>query len=191
MSPDHSIECAGTVKLDVPEGYTGDYSSTALNDTAELKLSYIIGRGHSTWGADKKPYKFKLDKGADLLGMGKNKHWVLLANFGDDSLLKNRITSYIGQELGLAYTPQMLPFDVVMNGDYLGKYYLSEQFRIGDSRVAIDELRQSDSEEPEITGGYLLALGRANDPEGSDRSYCHIETEGGGSVLRRIPGILY
>ncbi len=83
-SPDHSVECTGTVKLDVPDGYTGDYSDTALSDTSELKLSYIRGRGHSTWGSDKKPYKFKLDKSTDLLGMGKNKHWVLLAKFFDD-----------------------------------------------------------------------------------------------------------
>ena len=178
-SPDHSVRCTGTVKLDVPEGYTGDYSKEALADTDEMKLEYIRGRGNSTWGADKKPYKIKLDKGADLLGMGKNKHWVLLANSGDDSLLKNRLTSYIGSELGLSYTPQMLPVDVVMNGKYLGSYYLSEQVRIGNSRVGIDELKQTDNEEPEVTGGYLLALGRENDPEGSERHYRHIVTKGG------------
>ncbi|MBR4622749.1 MAG: CotH kinase family protein [Ruminococcus sp.] len=186
-SPDHSAQCTGTVRLDVPEGYTGDYSDTALGDTAELKLSYIRGRGHSTWGGDKKPYKFKLDKGADLLGMGKNKHWVLLANTGDDTLLKNRITSYIGSRLGLAYTPQMLPVDVVMNGDYLGNYYLSEQVRVGNSRVEIDELKQTDSEAPEVTGGYLLALGRKNDPEGTGQIYRHIITEGGNVFFGETP----
>ena len=179
-SPDHSAECTGTVKLDVPDGYMGDYSKEALKDTKELKLDYIRGRGNSTWGSDKKPYKFKLDKGADLLGMGKNKHWILLANSGDDTLLKNRLMSYIGTELGLAYTPQMLPVDVVMNGEYIGSYYLSEQVRVGDSRVEIDELEQTDNEEPEVTGGYLLAYGRKNDPEdGSNKNYRHIVTEGG------------
>ena len=186
-SPNHSVECTGMVKLDVPEGYTGDYSDTALDDTAELKLSYIRGRGHSTWGGDKRPYKFKLDKGADLLGMGKNKHWVLLANAGDDTLLKNRITSYIGDMLGLAYTPQMLPVDVVMNGDYLGSYYLSEQVRVGNSRVDIDELKQTDNEAPEVTGGYLLALGRENDPEGTGQIYRHIVTEGGEVFFGETP----
>ena len=178
-SPDHSVKCTGTVKLDVPDGYTGDYSEEALKDTKDLKLEYIRGRGNSTWEADKKPYKIKLDKGTDLLAMGKNKHWVLLANSGDDTLLKNRITSYIGDRLGLDFTPQMLPVDVVMNGEYLGSYYLSEQVRVGNSRVEIDELTQNDNEEPDVTGGYLLAMGRENEPDGSDKIYRHIVTKGG------------
>ena len=186
-SEDHSVECTGTVRLDVPDGYKGDYSSKALEDTDELALDHIRGRGHSTWTGSKKPYKLKLGKSTDLLGMGKNKHWVLLANEGDDTLLKNRITSYIGSELGLAYTPQMLPVDVVMNGDYLGSYYLSEQVRVGKSRVEIDEITQADNSEPDITGGYLLAMGRKNDPEGSDISYRHMITKGGNVFFGESP----
>lgn len=157
-SPDHSVKCTGSVKITVPDGYTGDYSDTALSDTKDLALEYIRGRGNTTWHNDKKPYKFKLDKKADLLGMGKNKHWVLLANDKDTTLLRNRIISYMGTELELAYTPKMLPVDVVMNGEYLGSYYLSEQVRVGDTRVDIDELTDKDNDEPEITGGYLLSL---------------------------------
>ena len=165
-SPDHSVECTGTVKITVPDGYTGDYSDTVLSDTKELKLDYIRGRGNTTWMCDKKPYKLKLDKKADLLGMGKNKHWVLLANFMDATLLRNRIVSYLGSELGLNYTPKMLPVDVVMNGEYLGSYYLSEQVRIGENRVDIDELTDEDNSEPEITGGYLIGMNPyADEPE--------------------------
>ena len=43
----------------------------------------IRGRGNSTWSQPKKPYRLKLDKKTDLLGMGKSKHWVLLANYLD------------------------------------------------------------------------------------------------------------
>ena len=46
----------------------------------------IRGRGNSTWSQPKKPYRLKLDKKADVFGMGKSKHWVLLANSPDDSL---------------------------------------------------------------------------------------------------------
>ena len=184
-SPDHSVMCTGTVRLDVPDGYTGDYSDEVLSDTKELKLEYIRGRGNSTWGAPKKPYKFKLSKSTDLLGMGKNKHWVLLANADDDTLLKNRLTYYIGARLGLNYTPQLLPVDVVMNGEYLGSYYLSEQVRIGNSRVDIDELTPGDNEEPEITGGYLLSFGRQK--EGSVPEYRHIVTESGEVFFGEYP----
>ena len=154
----HSVRCTGTVKIDVPEGYVSEYSGEEIGDTKALKLEYIRGRGNSTWELDKKPYKFKLDKSTDLLGMGKNKHWALLANRLDGSLLRNRIATYIATELGLEFTPKMLPVDVVMNGEYLGSYTLSETVRVGPSRVDIDELTDEDDSEPEITGGYLFTL---------------------------------
>lgn len=157
-SPDHTVKCTGTMRIDVPEGYTGDYSDIVLEDTDELQLDYIRGRGNITWIADKKPYKIKLDKKAGLLGMGKNKHWALLANRYDSSMIRNRLVSYIGERLGFEYTPKMLPVDLVINGEYAGSYYLSETVRIGDSRVNIDELSADDNTEPDITGGYLLAL---------------------------------
>ena len=145
-SPDHSAECTGTIQIDVPEGYKGDYSGEILTDTDELQLEYIRGRGNTTWSNDKKPYKLKLDKKADLLGMGKNKHWVLLANALDESLLRNKLTYYMGEQLGLAYTPKSMPVDVVMNGEYLGSYFLCEQVRIDKSRVDIDELTPEDND---------------------------------------------
>ena len=157
-SGDHSVECTGTISLDVPDGYRGDYSSEELKDLTDIPMEYIRGRGNSSWQADKKPYKIKLDKSTNLLGMGKNKHWILLANRFDPSLMRNRLMSYIGERMGLSYMPRMLPVDVVMNGVYLGSYLPTEQIRIGDTRVAIDELTEKDNAEPEITGGYLLAL---------------------------------
>lgn len=167
-SEDHSVHATGSVTLDVPEGYTGDYSSTALADLNDLDLEYIRGRGNSTWHDDKKPYKFKLKKGADLLGMGKNKHWILLANSFDDSLLRNRLVNYMGAELGLAFTPQGMPVDVVVNGNYHGSYFLCEQVRVGSSRVDIDELTSADNTESNVTGGYLLAMRPdESEPEGN------------------------
>ena len=51
----------------------------------------IKGRGNSTWSLPKKPYRLKLDKKSNVFGMGKNKHWVLLANYYDTSLLRNTL----------------------------------------------------------------------------------------------------
>ena len=107
---------------------------------------------------DKKPYKIKFDKKQDILGMGKNKHWALLANRFDGSMLRNRLAMYIASRLGMEYTPKMLPVDLVIDGKYMGSYYLSELVRIGKNRVDIDELTPDDNEEPNITGGYLLAI---------------------------------
>ncbi|MBR6119856.1 MAG: CotH kinase family protein [Oscillospiraceae bacterium] len=183
-SPDHSVSCTGSISLDVPEGYTGDYSDAALSDLNNVKLEYIRGRGNSTWQADKKPYKIKLDKGQNLLGMGKNKHWVLLANRFDQSLLRNRLISYIGSAMGLAYTPKMLPVELVINGEYYGSYLLAEQIRVDKTRVNIDELGPEDNEEPEVSGGYLLALRGDADKPTEDGSFT---TENGVGFLFESP----
>ena len=53
------------------ETYNSD-TTTLYNGVTEIR-----GRGNSTWGQPKKPYRLKLDKKTDLLGMGKSKHWVL------------------------------------------------------------------------------------------------------------------
>lgn len=98
----------------------------------------IKGRGNSTWLADKKPYKIKLDSKTDLLGMGKNKHWVLLSNPYDESLSRNKLIYDLAADMGLdAMSSQWV--DVVMNGEIVGNYLLCEHVRIGDTRVNITD----------------------------------------------------
>ncbi|MBQ7069894.1 MAG: hypothetical protein IJM87_01255 [Ruminococcus sp.] len=53
--------------------------------------------------------------------------------------------------------------------------------------MEIDELDQTDNEAPEVTGGYLLALGRKNDPEGTGQIYRHSVTEGGEVFFGETP----
>ena len=96
----------------------------------------IKGRGNSTWKLPKKPYRIKLDKKTDLFGMGKNKNWVLLANYVDESLMRNRTAAHIADKLGLDYMKSVWT-DVVINGEYVGNYELSEQIRIDDDRIEI------------------------------------------------------
>ena len=170
--PEHLTECYGNMTLQIPAGYQSEYSSTPAEETTSTtyEMEYIRGRGNSTWSADKKPYKIKLDKKADLLGMGTNKHWVLLANRYDNTLLRNKITYWMGDRIGMEFTPQCEFVDVVMNGEYLGCYYLCEQIRVGESRVEINDLEDDSktaaanndgiyaTEEPQITGGYLLGM---------------------------------
>lgn len=158
-SPLHEYRAVGaTISLDVPEGFTGEFSTTELPDLVDLSLEYIRGRGNTTWQDLKRPFKFKLDKKANLLGMGNGKHWVLLANSYDETLLRNRLTSYLGRRLGLDYTPKMEPVDLYVNDEYKGSYVLAPQVRVDDISIAIDELGPGDTSEPEVSGGYLLGL---------------------------------
>lgn len=83
-------------------------------------------------------------------------------------MLKNRLTSYMGKELGLSFTPLFVPVDLLVNGEYMGSYVLGQQIRIGKSRVNIVPLDPEDLEDPEITGGYLLRMGPKDKvPEGT------------------------
>lgn len=173
---EHSTECYGNMSISVPEDYTFEYaedSAGARKDTAKtFALDYIRGRGNSTWMVDKKPYKIKLDKKADLFGMGANKHWVLLANYYDNSLLRNRLTYYLAREMGMEYTPECVSVDVVMNHEYLGSYLLCEQIRLGENRVAENDLEDEAYTGDDVSGGYLLSM----DPYG-DETDPVIETE--------------
>ncbi len=96
----------------------------------------IRGRGNSTWNTDKKPYKLKLDSKVNLLGMGKNKHWVLLSNPFDTSLLRNHISYNLAADMGLDYQKTVW-VDVVLNGKIVGNYQLCEHIRVDDNRVEI------------------------------------------------------
>ena len=96
----------------------------------------IRGRGNSTWVQPKKPYKLKLDKKTDLFGMGKHKHWVLLANYLDESLQRNTLAYNLSGAMGMEQQATIF-VDVVLNGDFVGNYQLCEQVRVSESRVDI------------------------------------------------------
>ena len=171
--PDHNTKCSGTMSIDVPDGFHYcDMPDAACEDLSEIKME-MRGRGNTTWGYAKKPYKVKIDKKRDVLGLGENKHWVLIANALDKTLMKDRMTAWLGDAIGMEFTPRGEPVDLVMkNTDgtfykYLGSYYLSENVRVDKSRVEIDELDEdvTDPDSLEITGGYLIQNSAQEDPE--------------------------
>ena len=96
----------------------------------------IRGRGNSTWAQPKKPYRLKLDKKTDLFGMGKSKHWVLLANYMDESLQRNTLAYNLSGAMGMEQMSTVF-VDVVLNGDFVGNYQLCENIRVDPTRVDI------------------------------------------------------
>lgn len=115
----------------------------------------IRGRGNSTWKFfDKKPYRIKLDTAADLLGLGKEKDFVLLANAGDPTMLHNYTYFGLAALLGDTVTSKARYVSLYINGEYRGMYLLCEQCEVGDARVPIDE---GDSGLTDV--GYLVEFG--------------------------------
>lgn len=118
----------------------------------------IRGRGNSTWTFPKKPYKIKLDKKAPLLGMAAEKSWVLLANYGDISLMRNELAFTVSRMLGMAFTSSAKYVEVVLNGDTLGNYQLVLPIDVSGHQVDVKEQEEGATSLPEISGGYLLEV---------------------------------
>jgi hypothetical protein len=123
-----------------------------------MGTTQIRGRGNSTWNMPKKPYALKLDEKAEILGMPKHKRWVLLANWMDRTLLRNRTSFQIAASTGLAWTPNGEFVEVILNGEHVGNYYLCEQIKVDKNRVNISELDEEATSGEGITGGYLMEL---------------------------------
>ncbi len=100
----------------------------------------IKGRGNSTWQMEKKPYNIKLDKKTDLFGLGKTKKWSLIANHGDESLIRNVLAYEAAEKAGMPYSPQFEPVDVYINDNYMGSYLLTTRVGIDGSSVDIEDL---------------------------------------------------
>lgn len=119
----------------------------------------IRGRGNSTWSMEKKPYRVKFDKKTNFLNnTAKAKNWVFLANYADKTLIRNAIAFEISRFVGLEYTPSIKFVDVVLNDKYVGNYMVTDQTEVNPGRVPVEEQETTDTQEPEISGGYLLEL---------------------------------
>ncbi len=133
-------------------------ASVGSEETPELMQ--IRGRGNYTWiDFDKKPYRLKLDNKTALLGMKRNRHWALMPN-ADDNLsgLRNTVGYELSRLLGLAWTPSQQPVEVVLNGDYIGLYMLTETIRVEPDRVNITEQADYETDSEAVTGGWLVEI---------------------------------
>ena len=149
----------------------------------------IRGRGNYTWrDFDKKPYRLKFDKKAAPLGMNKSKHFALLAHADDQmAFLRNTVGFELSRRLGLKYTPAQQPLEVVLNGKYIGLYFLTETIRVAKDRVNIVEQPDTATDATTITGGWLVEIDNYDETE-----QVRI-TEGNGEVIRftyKTPEIL-
>lgn len=126
----------------------------------------IKGRGNSTWtNLDKKPLRLKLDEKHAMMGMPSNRHWVLLplADYWMGPMY-DAVPFEIGRRLGMAWNPRQEPVEVVLNGQYIGLYFLTEKIRVGKNRVDIIEQEDNETAPELVTGGWLLEIDNYTEP---------------------------
>lgn len=126
----------GTYYLD-PKGVEGVEAIGSADSPLPLQIK---GRGNFTWNSfDKKPYRLKLDKKAALLGMDSSKHFALLAHADDNRAFMRNLTGFeVSRMSGLSWTPGDKPCEVVLNGDYIGLYFLTETIRFDKKRINLN-----------------------------------------------------
>lgn len=132
-SVDHSFEETGSLLLTEENG----------NIIYNGALSQVKGRGNATWDYPKKPYQIKLESKTDLLGMGKAKTWLLLANYYDKALIRNALAFDMADQIGLTDPVKYVYVDFYANHQYLGNYMLCEKVEVGTNRVDITDLEKA------------------------------------------------
>ncbi|CAH9019242.1 CotH kinase family protein [Candidatus Nitrosacidococcus sp. I8] len=185
------------------------------NSTVNMpKLSYTIKLSKkmdvlSTMGFD----CGYVDKDSGQPTCGSKKTYFLLANYDDKTFLRNWSAFWLANHIpyggdyldetliptgytGVIPTPsgtsELMPWAphslfvaLYLNDSYAGLYQLVEKRDVGEHQVNIDELSESDTELPQITGGYLNEIDR-HPPDPDDPRFV---TTRGFPIILKSPDI--
>jgi hypothetical protein len=128
-------------------------------------------RGSSSQSLDKKPYglstlsdDYTENNNVKLLGMPKENDWILNSFAFDDSMMRDYISYEMARQMG-QYAANLKYCEVILNGEYIGLYALSEKIKRDGDRVNIAKLSEDENTIPEITGGYLIQTDRPDDED--------------------------
>jgi len=104
-----------------------------------VSVTTVKGRGNETWNYEKKPYLLTLSEACDILGMGESTKWILMANYLDESSIRNKMVYDFAKNIGMSYSPDSAWVNLYLNGEYAGLYLIVEKIEIDDNRVDIEE----------------------------------------------------
>ncbi|MBR3334454.1 MAG: CotH kinase family protein [Clostridia bacterium] len=142
VDADRLVQVKGNKKEQLNEGRL-IYMEPDSTVSYDGPLDQLKTRGNGTFKELKKPYQFKLHKKTPLSGMSKGRTWILLASFGDATLLRNQIVLDMSRETGLKNALKCVQTDLWINGSYQGLYLLTEKIQIGKNRISITDLEEA------------------------------------------------
>ena len=144
--------------------YLSDTSTTAyLNYNGRIGIEL---RGSSSqWSSNlgKFSYGFETYKAdltnnnVSLLGMPSENDWILNAFVYDKTLIRNIFTAEVSNLIGRK-SQRSRPCEVILNGNYIGVYFLMEKIKQDKERTDIEELLTTDSAGINLTGGYMYKI---------------------------------
>ena len=154
----------------------GSGRSRFKNDFAVSSQVGIKVRGSSTGGRSKSSLSLEVqdefghDKNLPLLGMPNESDWVLWGPYNFDlSLMHNPFIFELSRQIG-RYASRTRFVELYLNtgggtlssSDYYGVYALMEKISRDADRVDVERLFDEHKEEPEVSGGYILKIDRAD-----------------------------
>lgn len=114
---------------------------------------------------DKKSYNVetRLENGENwnvsLFGWPDENDWVLYGPFSDKTMMRNVLTYELGRRQG-SYAPRTKYCEVVLNGEYRGVYVFVEKIKKDNGRLDIADLKETDIDSIDVTGGYIVKIDR-------------------------------
>lgn len=150
---------------------------SALSETPAISTRVGLKvRGSSTAGRPKPSLSLEAwdayDQGRGIapLGLPRDADWVLWGPYNFDlTLMHNPFIYELSNQIG-RYAPRTRFVEVFFNmdggslrsNDYFGVYALTEKIKRDGDRVDLEELFPEHDREPEVSGGYLLKIDRAD-----------------------------
>jgi len=121
-------------------------------------------RGNSTYYMPKYSYRVKFATKTTLLFNHSESDWVLLANFADQTLIRNYLAHTFSESIDMSFSPGAEFVDVYVNDEYMGNYLLTDQIEVTNDRVNIEE-HSTDTDT-----GYLIEMDKRmyDWPEGTE-----------------------
>jgi hypothetical protein len=153
---------------------------SSLTNAPELAIRTGFNiRGSSTQGYAKSSYAVEAwdesdeDRDVSVLGMPAESDWVFYApNYFEPVLIHNPFAHTLSRRIG-RYSSRIRYAEVYVNtrgtaitsGDYMGVYVIEEKIKRSPGRVDVDRLEPEHTHPPEVTGGYIMKIDRADADE--------------------------
>ena len=117
---------------EIHDGATGiPYGGNTLDlDGKEYTNVRVKGRGNSSWKMPRRSYQIKLHNRDSVLGMPPAKKWLLIANYADASLMRNKLMYDLAAQI-MDFAPQSEFADLWIDGDYRGVYLVCQRIATG------------------------------------------------------------
>ena len=148
-------------KMEIIDNSSGGYNKPA--DIANEYNGHIRGwvRGNLSKSTPKLSYNIETqdslrnNNNVSLLGMPEENDWVLYGPFIDKSLIRNELIFELGRKMG-HYQPRTRFCELLLNGQNMGLYVLTERIKRDKNRVDIARLNPWENDGNDVTGGYIF-----------------------------------